>query len=258
MRSPRGQGASPLPTPCRPQTNPYDHGEDIHPHQGLRHRRIRAAQQARAAALLHPSGPDASQRIIQLYRAKPGRRAEAHPAGREEAHRTKAPEERHPAQGRGGGHQRHHHPVRPEGVLHPVPKGVRAGAAADPRPPGRGTHGSQTMEAQPPCPHRLENVQRARPECQALQRGLRPDADHPGRMPGHGTGAGEQPEACRCTPVQDRGQNLTNRTTDGGSGGTQHDQSSQRSHDRHLQDRRCARRRCNHGQDQAERRGFKG
>ena len=37
-----------------------------------------------------------------------------------------------------------------------TPKGVRAGAAADPRPPGRGTHGSQTMEAQPPCPHRLE------------------------------------------------------------------------------------------------------
>lgn len=139
-----------------------------------------------------------------------------------------------------------------------MPKGVRAGTAADPRPPGRGTHGSQTMEAQPPCPHRLEDVQRARTERQALQRGLRPDADHPGRMPGHGTGAGEQPEAYRCTPVQDRGQNLTDRTTDGGSGGTQHDQSSQRSHDRHLQDRRCARRQCNHGQGQAERRGFKG
>ncbi len=59
------------------------------------------------------------------------------------------------------------------------------------------------MEAKPPCPHRLENVQRARTERQALQRGLRPDADHPGRMSGHGTGTSEQPEACRCTPVQE-------------------------------------------------------
>lgn len=139
-----------------------------------------------------------------------------------------------------------------------MPKGVRAGTAADPRPPGRGTHGSQTMETQPPCPHRLENVQRAKTERQAIQRGLRPDADHPSRMPGHGMGAGEQPEACRCTPVQDRGQDLTGRAADGRSGGTQHGQSSQRSHDRHHQDRRCALRRCYHGQDQAERRGFKG
>ena len=30
-------------------------------------------------------------------------------------------------------------------------------------------------------------------------------------MSGHGTGTSEQPEACRCTPVQDRGQDLTGR-----------------------------------------------
>lgn len=125
-----------------------------------------------------------------------------------------------------------------------MPEGVRACAAEDPRPPGRGTHGNQTMEAQPPCSYRLENVQRTGLECQALQYGLHQYAD---RMPGHGTGTGEQPKACRCPPVQDRGQDLTSRTADRRGGRTLHGQGSQRNHDRHHQDRRRTRRRCNYG-----------